>query len=53
MLPKKGKKSHLDKEDVAFAMMIAEALGTDLGRTHQGVETAMRWTGASERSIKH
>ena len=53
MLPKKGKKLHLDEEDVAFAMMIAEALHTDLGRTHQGVKTAMRWTGASERSVKH
>ena len=53
MLPKKGTKLHLDEEDVAFAMMIAEALDTDLGRTHQGVKTAMRWTGASERSVKH
>lgn len=53
MLPKKGKKLHLDEEDMAFAMMIAEALDTDLGRTHQGVKTAMRWTGASERSVKH
>ena len=50
MLPKKGKKLHLDEEDMAFAMMIAEALDTDLGRTHQGVKTAMSWTGASERS---
>jgi len=24
MLPKKGKKLHLDEEDVAFAIMIAE-----------------------------
>lgn len=53
MLPKRGKKLHLDEEDVAFTMMIAEALDTDLGRTHQGVKTAMRWTGASERSVKH
>lgn len=53
MLPNKGKKLHLDEEDVPFAMMIAEALDTDLGRTHRGVKTAMRWTGASERSVKH
>ncbi|MFA7441670.1 MAG: hypothetical protein WCZ66_12010 [Sphingomonadaceae bacterium] len=53
MLPKTGKKLHLDEEDVTFAMMIAEALDMDLGRTHQGVKTAMRWTGASERSVKH
>lgn len=28
-----------------FCLMIAEALDTDRGRPHQGMKTAMRWTG--------
>lgn len=57
MLPKKGKvfpggdsRGH-DKAD--YAMMIAEALREQLGTSHQGIKTAMRWTGAGERTVKN
>lgn len=57
MLPKKGKVfpggngQGQDKAD--YAMMIAEALREELGTSHQGIKTAMRWTGAGERTVKN
>jgi len=51
MLPKTGRKLHLD--ELAFAAIMSEALVEGLGSTHQAVKIAMRWTGASERSVKH
>jgi hypothetical protein len=53
MLPKMGRKLHQGRENLPLAGIVAEALDTELGRTHQAVKTAMRWTGASERSVKH
>ena len=57
MLPKKGKKLHSGadggRSDVSFSSLIADALRTELDSTHQAVKTAMRWTGASERTVKH
>lgn len=53
MLPKMGKELHRAGEDPEFASMIAEALTNELGKTHQAIKTAMRWTGASERTVKH
>ena len=53
MLPKTGRKLHHAKEESAFAAMMSEALTEGLGPTHQAVKIAMRWTGASERSVKH
>ena len=32
---------------------IAAALVADLGQTHRAIKTAMRWTGASERTVKY
>jgi hypothetical protein len=32
---------------------ISSALREELGRTHRAVKTVMRWTGASERTVKH
>lgn len=37
----------------AFTAMISQTLVEELGLTHQAVKTAIRWTGASERSVKH
>jgi hypothetical protein len=34
-------------------MWIAAALRRDLGSTHQAIKTVMRWTGASERTVKN
>ena len=36
-----------------YATMIAAALREDLGPSHQGIKTAMRWTGAGERTVKN
>ena len=57
MLPKTGKKLHegarVDGPGLDFRSLIAAALKTDLGSTHQAIKTVMRWTGASERTVKH
>lgn len=57
MLPKKGKKLHQGESDsgagLNFGASIAEALRAELGSNHQTIKTVMRWTGASERTVKH
>ena len=57
MLPKKGKsfpkKSLHGPERHQFAIEISKALRAELGGTHQAVKTIMRWTRASERTIKN
>lgn len=53
MFPKKGNKLPPDHTELAFAALMAEALARELGMTHQAVKIAMRWTGASDRTVKH
>jgi hypothetical protein len=57
MLPKKGKTfpGGNGQGDVNgnYAMLIAVALREQLGTSHQAVKTAMRWTGAGERTVKN
>lgn len=57
MLPKKGRKLHqwngLAKSAKDYAELIAQALRREHGDTHRTVKTIMRWTGASERSVKN
>jgi len=53
MFPKAGNKRPLPHGDANFAMLVAEALRADLGSTHSAVKTAMRWSGATERTVKH
>ena len=57
MLPKKGKKLHRARfangGNASFGHIVATALKAELGTTHQAVKTVMRWTGASERAVKH
>ena len=57
MFPKKGKKLHRGSDsrdrEREFRQEIAVALKNELGSTHQGIKTVMRWTGASERTVKH
>ena len=56
-LPKKGNTLHRGGQegvpDVDYARAIAGALRQDLGTTHQAVKSVMRWTGASERTVKY
>ena len=57
MFPKEGKELHRGPRgpggDGEFERAIAIALRTELGSTHQAIKTVMRWTGASERTVKH
>jgi hypothetical protein len=57
MLPKKGKVlpkgSHGNGAGVDFNQKIADALRAELGSTRPAVKTVMRWTGASERTVKN
>lgn len=53
MLPKMGKELHQADADHEFANIIARALADELGNTHRAIKTTMRWTAASERSVKH
>ena len=60
MLPKRGKTLHRGRRRHAgphgeqdFKRSIASALHGELGSTHRAVKTVMRWTGASERTVKH
>lgn len=57
MLPKKGRKLHpwngLAKSAKDYAELIADALRREHDDTHRTVKTIMRWTGASERSVKN
>lgn len=53
MFPKTGNKRPSLRGDLDFAALMARALGAELGPTHRAVKTAMRWTGASERTVKH
>ena len=52
-VPKKGTTVHLNADQAAYRKAIAAALRAELGQTHQAVKTAMRWTGASERTVKY
>jgi len=57
MLPKKGKRFPTrdggGRGEVGYAEAIAAALRSELGDTHQSVKTVMRWTVASERTVKN
>ena len=53
VVPKKGTTVHLDADQARYRHAIAAALRAELGQTHQAVKTAMRWTGASERTVKY
>ena len=53
MLPKRGNKRPNLRGEADFAKLLAQALRAELGSTHRAVKTVMRWTGASERTVKH
>jgi hypothetical protein len=57
MLPKKGKvfpnRDGQSQSEIDYATAIAAALREDLGSTHHATKTVMRWTGASERTVKN
>lgn len=57
MFPKKGNffPGGNDRENGSpnYAALIATALRSELGNSHRATKTVMRWTGASERTVKH
>lgn len=57
VLPKKGNVLHRRRRNgnlrVDCAQAIATALKKELGSTHRAIKLAMRWTDASERTVKY
>ena len=57
MFPKKGNvfpgRNRGGKSRTDYATAIAVALRGELGDTHRAIKTVMRWTGASDRTVKH
>jgi len=57
MFPKKGKTLHREPgggdREAEFRREVAAALKGELGASHQAIKTVMRWTDASERTVKH
>ena len=53
VVPKMGTTVHLAADQARYRRAIADALSRELGPTHQAIKTAMRWTGASERTVKY
>jgi hypothetical protein len=43
----------MEKNLDSYPAAVAHALQRQLGGTHQAVKTVMRWTGASERTVKN
>jgi hypothetical protein len=52
-VPKTGTNVHPEADVADYRTAIAAALRDELGLTHRAVKTAMRWTGASERTVKY
>ena len=52
-VPKMGTTVHLAADQTRYRKAVAAALRAELGPTHQAIKTAMRWTGASERTAKY
>jgi hypothetical protein len=53
VVPKMGTIVHLDEIPDDYRSAIAMALHAELGSTHRAIKSAMRWTGASERTVKY
>lgn len=50
---KMGTIVHLDEIPDDYRRAIAMGLHAELGSTHCAIKSAMRWTGASERTVKY
>ena len=57
MFPKKGNFFPGGNDRISgatdYAQMVATALRAEVGNSHRAMKTVMRWTGASERTVKH
>ena len=52
VVPKMGTVVHLTEEGIDYRKAMAMALHEALGSTNRAIKMAMRWTGASERTVK-
>ena len=53
VVPKMGTIVPIDEIPDDYRKAVAMALHTELGSTHRAIKSAMRWTGASERTVKY
>jgi hypothetical protein len=57
MFPKKGnvfpRRDGQDNSPLQYAAVVAATLRSELGDTHRAIKTVMKWTGASERTVKN
>ena len=53
VVPKMGTFVHLIDEPIDYRKAMAMALHEELGSTNRAIKMAMRWTGASERTVKY
>ncbi len=53
VFPKTGKVFPVDHEAQQYALVIAGALRDEVGNSHHAIKTVIRWTGASERTVKN
>src|SRR5688500_3244702 len=53
VFPKMGKVFPVQGESQNYALIIAAALHDELGESHHAIKTVIRWTGASERTVKN
>ena len=52
-VPKMGAFVHHENVPADYRAAVAMALHAELGSTHRAIKSAMRWTGASERTVKY
>lgn len=50
---KMGTFVHPEDVPADYRAAVAMALHAELGSTHRAIKSAMRWTGASERTVKY
>ena len=53
VVPKTGTNVPREADVADYRSAIAAALRDELGLTHRAIKTLMRWTGASERTVKY
>lgn len=53
VFPKEGNVLHSGNEGERYAIVIGAALRQEVGGTHRAIKTVVRWTGASERTVKY
>lgn len=53
VVPKMGTFVHLIDEPIDYRKAVAMALHEEFGATNRAIKVAMRWTGASERTVKY